>query len=93
MHTKIVETELSDFHKLTPTIYKIHYGKPSPKVVRYRYYKTFSNENFRSDVLREIGRYHEFSFTDFNFIFVAVLNKHAPITKRYIRTTQEKLHG
>ena len=51
----------------------------------YRDYKNFSNESFRLDVLNEIGRYNDFSFTDFNSMFPAVLNKHASIKKRTLR--------
>ena len=41
-------------------------------------YKNFLNE-----------RYHNFSFTDFNSIFLVVLNTQAPIKKRYIRANQK----
>lgn len=57
--------EVLDFHKLTPTALKIHYEKVSPKILTYRDYKHFSNKSFHSDVLNEIERYHDFSFTDF----------------------------
>ena len=35
MNTKTVDTGLSDFRKLTLTVLKIHYEKPSPKIVTY----------------------------------------------------------
>ena len=54
-------------------------------MLTYRDYKNFSNESFRLDVLNEIGRYNDFSFTDFNSMFPAVLNKHASIKKRTLR--------
>ena len=71
MNTQTVETGLSDFRKLTLTVLKIHYDKPSPKIVTYREYKNVSNESFCSDVLNEIGIYYDFTFTDFNYIFLA----------------------
>ena len=37
-----IETILSDFHKLTLAALKIHYEKPSPKIVTYRDHKHFS---------------------------------------------------
>ena len=54
-------------------------------MLTYRDYKYFSNESFRSDVLNEIGRYNDFSFTDLNSMFPVVLNKHASIKKRTLR--------
>ena len=81
MDTQTVETGLSDFQKLILTVLKIHYAKPSTKIAAYRDYKNFSDESFRSDFHNETGRYHHFSFTDFNSIFLAVLNKQARIKK------------
>ena len=80
MNTQTVATGLSDLNKLTLTGVKIHYEKPSPKIVTYRDYKIFSNESFRSDVINKIGRY---------LMFLALLNKHAPTKKRYIRANQK----
>ena len=89
MNTQTVETGLSDFQKLILTVLKIHYAKPSTKIAAYRDYKNFSDESFRSDFHNETGRYHHFSFTDFNSIFLAVLNKQAPIKKRYNYANQK----
>ena len=44
----------------------------------------------RSDVLNKIGRYHDFSFTDFHSIFLAVLNNHARILKKDTLALREK---
>ena len=71
MNTQTVETGLSDFRKLTLTVLKIHCDTPSPKIVTYREYKNVSNESFCSDVLNEMGSYYDFTFTDFNYIFLA----------------------
>ena len=60
MNTQTVETGLSDFQKLTLTVLKIHYAKPSTKIAAYRDYKNFSDENFRSDFHNETGRFFSF---------------------------------
>lgn len=40
----IIETELSDFHKMIVTIFKICFQKRETKVINYRDYRNFSNE-------------------------------------------------
>ena len=36
-------------------VLKMHYKNQSPEIVTYRDYKKFSNENFRSEFVNEIG--------------------------------------
>ena len=38
-HTQIVDTGLSDFHKLTLTILKTHFPRLKPNIVNYRDFK------------------------------------------------------
>ena len=47
LESQTLEIGLSDFHKLTLTVLKIHFKKQKPLVVTYRGYKNFSNETFR----------------------------------------------
>ena len=61
-----LKTGLSDFHKLTLTVLKIHYEKQKPEI-------------FRSGFLSEKGRQKNCSFADFHSKFLYVLGKHAPI--------------
>ena len=49
-----VETELSDFHKMTLTVMKVFYKKQKTNIVTYRNYKHFSNEAFMLDVKNSI---------------------------------------
>ena len=42
----VIETGLSDFHKMTITILKMWFCKLEPKVVSYRNYEFFSNDTF-----------------------------------------------
>ena len=50
-----LETGLSDFHKLTVTVLKMFFKKQSPNVIRYRNYKHFSNDSFRTNLINEIS--------------------------------------
>ena len=36
-------------------VLKMHYKNQSPEIVTYRDHKKFSNENFRSEFVNEIG--------------------------------------
>ena len=44
--TLIIETGLSDFHKLIVTVLKVKHEKIPPKVIHYRDYKTFYSSKF-----------------------------------------------
>ena len=48
--TTVVETGLSDFHKLTVTVLKQQFQKQKPKVISYRDYQIFRNTLFRNDL-------------------------------------------
>ena len=50
-NTNVLESAISDFHKLTLTIMKSSFYKQQPKIFNYRNYKIFNNESFRNDVL------------------------------------------
>ena len=47
----VIETGLSDFHKMFVTIMKTSYRKIEPRVRNYQDYKSFSNEGFRESLL------------------------------------------
>ena len=85
--TTVIETGLSDFHKLTVTTLKSSYLKQEPKIFNYRNYKYFNNENFRNDLLYEISKkgFHGISCEEFETLFMMALNNHAPMKIKYIR--------
>ena len=45
-HTSVIETGLSDFHKLTLTQMKYTFQKQQPKILNYRNYKFYNNGKF-----------------------------------------------
>ena len=49
-----METGLSDFHKMIVTFSKIYFQEREAKVINYRDYQNFSNEEFRQQVLKDI---------------------------------------
>ena len=48
----VIETPLSDFHKLVVTVMKTTYKKSQPKIITYRSYKYFNNVSFREALLQ-----------------------------------------
>ena len=66
LKSQTLETGLSDSHKLTLTVIKIHYKKQNPLVVTYKDYKHFSNETLQTELLSAMERYSNISFADFH---------------------------
>ena len=67
---------------------KIGFQKLGPKIINYRNYKYFDNEDFRKDfrkdLLVELSKYnlHNIDCTEFENLFMRTLNKHAPLIKK-----------
>ena len=51
-----IETGLSDFHKLAVSVMKTSYKKSEPKIITYRSYKSFCNNNFREELRQVISK-------------------------------------
>ena len=86
-HTSVIEAGLSDFHKLTVTVFKSSFHKKEPKVLNYRSYKYFNNDTFRNDLFQGIYQIglHNIGCEQFESLFICKLNKHAPVKRRYVR--------
>ena len=84
----VVETGLSDFHKLTITVMKCSFQKQSPKVIYYRNYKYFDNDAFKANLCNKLSFYgfRNLNCDDFENLFLSTLSEHAPMKKRYIRS-------
>ena len=85
-NSNVFETGLSDFHKLTTTVLKQYFPKLKPKVVNYRDYRKFHNEEFRALLDNEILKHdiNNMEYQHFLNIFIEVLNKHAPMKQKYL---------
>ena len=84
-----IETGLSDFHKMIVTALKIYFQKREAKVINYRDYRNFSNEEFRQQVLKDILKATQngniVSYESFLSIFQQALNSRAPKKQKYVR--------
>ena len=84
-NTATVETGLYDFHKMVLTVLKTTYQKAWPTVVNYRDYKNFSEQTFKQDLREELEiiKSSDLSYDSFQNCFEKVLDKHAPMKKKY----------
>ena len=80
-----VETGLSDFHKMTVTVMKRYFKKKDPIVIEYRDLKNFDGAKFREDLRVELEKMENVTVSDFQNIFLAIWNAHAPVKKKVVR--------
>ena len=88
--TCTVETGLLDFHKLVVTVLKLYFPKKNPNIQTFRDYKRFQNDLLRSELDYELSKLYvcNLQLEHFLNIFIEILNKHAPIEKKYLRANQ-----
>ena len=88
----VIETGLSDFHKMIVTVMKTSYWKMETRVINYRDYKSFSNEGFRESLLEnlkgKLSGNSDQSFSNFVNTCNTVLDKQLPKKKKYVRGNQ-----
>ena len=84
-NTTVLSTGLSDFHKMVVTALKCNYTQGKPKQVNYRDYKKFDNKVFNKDLKESLSKQSLSSYSDFQTIFLRVLERHAPTKKKVIR--------
>ena len=87
----VIETGLSDFHKMIVPVMKTCYGKIEPSVINYHDYKSFSNEGFRESLLKNLkgklsGNSNQ-SFSNFINTCNTVLGKQLPKKKSMLEAT------
>ena len=78
---------VKDFHKMVITIFKIFYKKQKPKIIYYRNYKTFNGNLFKEKLNNELLSIdtNNTELVEFTTTVLSVLDKHAPIKRKYIR--------
>ena len=88
----VYETGISDFHKLTFTVLKTYFQKAKPRIIKYRDYKHFDNNDVRDELIRELSSNNIQSddLARFTNISKMILEKKAPLKERYVRYNQAK---
>ena len=86
-NSNVIETGMSDFHKLTITVLKTSFRKKPAKIISYRSYTNFSKVNFRHDLAYYISHIDMYNTPNDDFVdaFMHILDAHAPIKKKYVR--------
>ena len=86
-NTCLYETGLSDFHKLVVTILRTSFEPLPPKIIKYRNYKNFDEDEFRFLFKKRLNDFNTDDITVdiFKMTFLNVLNKFAPLKKKYLR--------
>ena len=51
----LIETGLSDFHKMIVTVMKSYFHKKESKTIKYRDYSNFCNEEYSQHILNEMS--------------------------------------
>ena len=84
--TQVIETGLSDFHKMNITVLKMFFSKQKHDTVFFRNYKKFDNSVFREALNRELLKYdlNNIEYDTFQEIIVSLLNVYAPLKKKYL---------
>ena len=84
----VIETGLSDFHKMIVKVKKTTNQKLDPKITHYRDYKTFCNDNFREKLLSALVMENldtNNGLEKFLVVCVKTLDRFAPYKKKYLR--------
>ena len=87
-NTLAVTTGLSDFHKMVVTVLKTSFEKAKAKEIRYRDYKNFDKDQFKTMLRKDLSTGKISSYKDFETVFLSVLNKHAPLKYKKVRANQ-----
>ena len=88
----VIETSLSNYHKMTVTVLRMQFRKLKPRVLFYRDYTKFSKETFINFLKFKLGTQSispdENGFLNFFKICTETLNKCAPRKQKIIMANQ-----
>ena len=93
--TSVIETGLSDFHRMTVSVLKMRFQKIPPRIISYRDFSNYHNANFinsLTEILFEGENTESFvKYSDcFYKVCTEVLNQHAPRKKKYVRRNNKR---
>ena len=87
----VIETGLSDFHKMCITVTKMYYSEHKHSIIRFRKFKDFNNDGFTKEIKTFLSRSLNEETIPFQALRESVnatLEKHAPSKVRYTRANQ-----
>ena len=88
----VVETSLSDFHKLIVTVMKSYSTEWTPNIVTYRKCANFDKDKFIDEISFNLTKNNleELTLEVFISMFKTVFEKHATVKKKYLRANHSK---
>ena len=86
----ILETGISDFHKLTAVSLKLQILTAPPKRKLYNDFKAFDENSFDNDLQSKLDLIKNLDSSSFEAIFTNVLNTHASIKTKIIRANNHE---
>ena len=78
-NSNVLEVGISDHHSFITTALRTQLIKGNAKMKMYRDYKIFNIELFKRDIGEGLENHTTYHYSYFQNIFIALLNKHAPI--------------
>ena len=84
-NSNVLEVGISDHHSFITTALRTQLIKGNAKMKMYRDYKTFNIDFFKRDLGESLENHTSYDYSCFQNIFIALLNKHAPIKKKIMR--------
>ena len=87
----VIETSLSDFHKMTVPVLRPFLKKAEPKIIFYRDYKNFTNDNCRLLIEELSGNVNITNTALDSFLDISreALNKTAPLKQKFVRANSK----
>ena len=85
--TQVIETGLSDFHKMNLTVLKMLFTKHKHETIFYRNYEKCDNLKFKEALNRELMKHdlNNIDYENFHEIVLSILNAHALLKKKHLR--------
>ena len=86
-NSSVVETGLSDFHRMIATVMKTSFQRLPPKIRHYRDYSNYDHNIFRVSQFNELSKLNIEATNLYKFVTVCIhtLNNHAPSKKKHVR--------
>ena len=84
-NSTVVETGLSDFHKMTVTVMKKYFKKKEPIIIKYHDRKNFDAVKFREDIRNQILSEGKMRSDKLQEILTGTFLQHAPIKIKRLR--------
>ena len=88
--TQVIETDLSDFHKMNLTVLKMFFTKQKHETIFYRNYKKFDNLKFKEGLNGELMKHNlnNIDYEIFHEIMLSILKAHATSKKKHLRANK-----